>query len=433
MLVALGGADNITVDDLTHTGITQVAIDLSGTPGSGSGDNAADQVTVNGTAGNDQIQVTASGTVVSVSGLAELVTINGAEAGDALTINGGGGNDTINAATVGAGIVNLTIDGGAGNDTITGSDGNDTLIGGDGNDVITGGRGNDTALLGNGNDTFVWNPGDGSDVVEGQAGTDTLVFDGSNAGENMDISANGSRARLFRDVGNVTMDLNGIEHIQLNALGGPDTITVNDLTGTGVTQVAIDLGALPGKTGGDGQPDTVNVSGTAGDDHISVVSSGGSVVVKGLAAQVTIANGDAGDSLVVNGGARQRHHRRVGDQGRPDPISRSTAATATTPSRVALAMTSSTVVAATTWPCSVPATTPSSGIQATAATPSRARPAPTRCSSTVRMPTSRSISRPMAAGCGCSATSVPSRWISTVSRTSTSRPRGAPTPSQSTI
>ena len=42
------------------------------------------------------------------------------------------------------------------------------------------------------------------------------------------------------------MDLNGVEHIQFNALGGADTITVNDLTGTGVTQVAIDLGATPG-------------------------------------------------------------------------------------------------------------------------------------------------------------------------------------------
>ena len=92
-------------------------------------------------------------------------------------------------------------------------------------------------MLGAGNDTFIWNPGDGSDIVEGQAGTDTLVFNGANIAENIDISANGSRARLSRDVGNVAMDLNGVEHIQLNALGGADTITVNDLTGTDVTQV----------------------------------------------------------------------------------------------------------------------------------------------------------------------------------------------------
>ena len=108
------------------------------------------------------------------------------------------------------------------------------MLGGDGNDTVVGGRGDDTAFLGNGNDTFTWNPGDGSDVVEGQAGTDTLVFNGANIDENIDISANGSRVRLFRDVGNVTMDLNGVENIQLNALGGADTITVNDLTGTDV-------------------------------------------------------------------------------------------------------------------------------------------------------------------------------------------------------
>ncbi len=47
--------------------------------------------------------------------------------------------------------------------------------------------------------------------------------------------------RFTRDIGNVTMDLNDVEHIELNALGGADTITVSDLTGTDVKQVALDL------------------------------------------------------------------------------------------------------------------------------------------------------------------------------------------------
>ena len=111
-----------------------------------------------------------------------------------LVLHAGGGDDVITAGNGLAGLIHLTLDGGAGNDTITGGDGNDTLIGGDGNDVVTGGRGNDTAQLGTGDDTFVWNPGDGSDVVEGGAGTDTLQFNGSNVGEKIDISANGSRA-----------------------------------------------------------------------------------------------------------------------------------------------------------------------------------------------------------------------------------------------
>ena len=93
----------------------------------------------------------------------------------------------------------------------------------------------------------IWNPGDGSDTVEGQSGTDTLVFNGANINENMNISANGQRARLSRDVGNVTMDLDGVEHIQVNALGGADTITVNDLTGTDVTRVALDVSADPAR------------------------------------------------------------------------------------------------------------------------------------------------------------------------------------------
>jgi Ca2+-binding RTX toxin-like protein len=302
---AFGGADNINVGDLTGTGVTQVAIDLESAPGSGVGDSAADSVTVNGTAGSDNVQVTGAGGSVSVTGLAASVTLAGTEgANDRLTVDGGAGNDVINGAGLAAGNVQLIIDGGAGNDTITGSQGDDILIGGDGNDTVIGGRGNDVAQLGNGNDTFVWNPGDGSDVVEGQAGTDTLVFNGSNANENIDISANGSRVRLFRDVGNVTMDLNGIEHIQLATLGGADTINVGDLSGTDAKQVAIDLSGTPGSGQGDSAADNVNVNGTAGDDRISVGGNGSSVVVNGLPAQVTVSGVDPGtDSLVINGGA----------------------------------------------------------------------------------------------------------------------------------
>jgi Ca2+-binding RTX toxin-like protein len=231
------------------------------------------------------------------------VTIDGAEAAnDSLVINVLGGNDTIDASMLAAGTIALTLDGGDGNDTIIGSAGNDVLLGGAGNDTVIGGRGDDAALLGAGNDLFIWNPGEGSDTVDGQAGTDTLLFNGANISENINISANGSRVLFTRDVANITMDLNGIEHIKFNALGGADKITVNDLTGTDVNHVAIDLASPAGSGIGDGQPDTVIVNATVGDDHISVVSNGASVVVKGLAAQVTIDGAESGnDSLVVNG------------------------------------------------------------------------------------------------------------------------------------
>jgi Ca2+-binding RTX toxin-like protein len=293
---ALAGADKITVNDLTGSDVTQVTLDL------GANDGAADQVTVNGTSGNDQINVVATATGVAVIGLPAQVNIDHPEAGDLLTVSGGNGNDTINASSLPADVIGLAIDGGGGNDTIIGSQGADRLLGGDGSDTVVGGRGNDTALLGNGNDTFIWNPGDGSDVVEGHAGTDTLVFNGANIAEIMDISANGSQARLSRDVGNITMDLNGVENIQVSALGDPDTITVNDLTGTDLKQVSLDLSGTVGSGQGDGAADNVIVNGTAGDDTVTVATSGTGVVVNGLAAKVTLAGTeDALDSLTVNG------------------------------------------------------------------------------------------------------------------------------------
>jgi Ca2+-binding RTX toxin-like protein len=290
---ALGSADTITVNDLTGTDAKQVAIDLSSPAGSGQGDGAADTVTVNGTAGNDHISIASSGSSVVVNGLAARVSITGAEPGnDSLLVNGGAGNDTINASALNAGQINLTINSGAGDDTITGSAGNDIVIGGTGNDV---------ASLGAGDDTFIWNPGDASDTVQGQAGFDTLRFNGSNIDEKIDISANGSHARLSRDVANVAMDLNGIERIQLNTLGGADTVTVNDLTRTDVTQVGIDLGAQPGTAGGDGAADTIVINGTNGNDAITVTNNNGVVTISGLAEEVTISNFEANDRIVING------------------------------------------------------------------------------------------------------------------------------------
>jgi Ca2+-binding RTX toxin-like protein len=192
-------------------------------------------------------------------------------------------------------------------DVINGGAGNDIIDSGGGNDTVNGGTGNDVAHLGLGNDLFIWNPGDGSDIVKGDRGFDTLDFVGAGAGagadENITISASGERALFFRNVGNVTMDLDGVERIQFEAKGGVDNIVVNDLSETDVKQVAIDLAAIPGSNVGDHQPDTVTVNGTAGNNNIKVSSDGASVVVEGLSAQVTIAGADPDtDTLIVKGG-----------------------------------------------------------------------------------------------------------------------------------
>jgi Ca2+-binding RTX toxin-like protein len=299
-LSALGGTDNIVVGDLSGTGVTQVLVDLASSS-AGTPDGQTDQVTVNGTKADDQINIVGSAAAVTVLGLPAQVQISNPDSTDMLTVSAGSGNDLIDASALQANALKLTIDGGAGNDIIIGSQGDDALLGGVGSDTVTGGRGSDTAFLGDGNDVFIWNPGDGSDIVEGEAGTDTLVFNGANIDENFDISANGSRVRLSRNVGNVVMDLDGVEHIALNALGGADTISVDDLTGTDLKQIAIDLAATPGSGQGDGSKDNVIVNATAADDQINIVSSGSSIVLNGLATQVTIsgAEGDK-DTLTIN-------------------------------------------------------------------------------------------------------------------------------------
>jgi Ca2+-binding RTX toxin-like protein len=181
-----------------------------------------------------------------------------------------------------------------------GSAGDDVLIGGDGNDLIDGGRGSDVALMGAGDDTFRWDPGDGSDTVEGQSGHDTLRFNGSNADEQIGVSASGQRVRLTRDVGNVVMDLNDIEVVNLNTLGGADTVTVNDLSGTGLTQLNLNLAGVAGP-GGDGAADSVIVNGTNRADAILVAGNAGGTSVFGLATQVNITGAEATlDRLTVD-------------------------------------------------------------------------------------------------------------------------------------
>src|SRR5262249_53987962 len=150
--------------------------------------------------------------------------------------------------------------------------------GGDGNDLILGGKGTDVALMGAGDDTFVWNPGDGSDTIDGQGGHDTMRFNGNDLGENIDISADGEHVRFVRDLASVTMDLSGVEQIDFNAKGGADTITINDLSGTDVTQINLNLAGGGGKS--------VVVKGTAGDDVVVVSGDSSGISVVGLAAQV---------------------------------------------------------------------------------------------------------------------------------------------------
>ena len=191
----------------------------------------------------------------------------------------------------------LTIFGAGGDDTVLGGDGTDLVFGGSGNDTVDGNRGVDTAVLGSGIDSFIWDPGDGSDALDGGTGTDKLVFNGANVNETIDLAANGSSSILRREPGTIRMDMNRVEVLDLVALGGADTITVDDMTGTSFRQANIDLSA---QGAGDGQPDVVIVNGTEQDDKIDVRADGAVVNVAGAKAGTKITGVETIDGLQVN-------------------------------------------------------------------------------------------------------------------------------------
>lgn len=263
------------------------------------GGSETDTVVARGTSAADNLQsfspgpvLTAGGVIFLNSALAENLRIEGLDGGDTLT-------DGANVTTL---FGQVTLDGGPGADILNGSNGIEVLDGGAGDDVLDGGQGNDLAFLGADNDTFNWDPGDGSDIVEGQAGTDLLRFNGANIAEIVSISANGTRARLFRNIAAIDMDFDGVEQIDYNALGGADVCDVGDLVATDVTRVrALLAGTLGGGTG-DAQADSVVVGGSAQADVFGVGSAGGTVSVARGALTVDVLTAEpAGDRITVNG------------------------------------------------------------------------------------------------------------------------------------
>jgi len=349
-LRALGGADTTSVNNLSGTALAQVNIELASAIGGTAGDAQVDSVNivgtadadtfdvdgdngfvvthwgadvrvmgreandqmvftgvggdlvrVNGTAGPDTMTVTANGAQarVDVNGFSAGVGLSGALA---LAVRGLGGNDLMSCTGNLAAIVPITLDGGPGDDTLLGGNGADVLIGGDDNDFVDGQQGNDTILLGSGNDTFQWDPGDGNDVVEGQAGMDTIVFNGSAANEIVDLSANGSRLRFTRNIANIVLDADGIEQFDLRMLGGVDAVAVQNLAGTDLIQVFVNLSGTIGGTTGDAQPDSVTVNCTNQPDTVQITANAGGVDVSGLSASVRVTGADPTlDALTVNG------------------------------------------------------------------------------------------------------------------------------------
>jgi Ca2+-binding RTX toxin-like protein/subtilisin-like proprotein convertase family protein len=204
-------------------------------------------------------------------------------------VDSGNGDDIIDASGVTA--ANVTVLGGQGDDILTGADAlspfGDRLEGGDGDDILAGLSGDDRLFGDDGRDQLFGD--DGNDVLEGGAdednismgtgidevdagsGKDTLNFEGapgeffiSRLGTNVIINAagDGSSTGLFGAA--------NIEQVLVSEAspGGASQFTVQDLSGTPVNAIGIEL------TSGLANDDELIILGSAVDD--SIVASLGS-------------------------------------------------------------------------------------------------------------------------------------------------------------
>ena len=213
-------------------------------------------------------------------------------------VTGGDGADLLQIDPGGATPIPVAVDGGPGADTITTGPGADAVHGGSGDDLLRGARGNDLLFGDAGADRVTWAPGDGSDVVEGGTGPDTEAFDGANVFERVDLSLDGPRLRLFRDVGNVLISMRSVDRVELRLLGGGDQLTVG--TGVGAaTALDADLGAGADlATGGDGA-DRID----GGDDADTLAGGGGGDLLLGGAGDDSLDGQDGDDGLDGGAGA----------------------------------------------------------------------------------------------------------------------------------
>ena len=163
---------------------------------------AANQCTVTGTTGDDNLIGTDGDDIICARGGNDIV-------------DGRGGNDIIFGGP-GAD----TIDGGDGADQLFGGRGDDTIRGQDGNDLIRGGRGNDT-LRGNGGDDTI-RGGNGADQIDGGNGADTLY-----AGKGQDILDGGAGADTLYGRRGADSLGGGAGNDTIYGGRGPDTINGN--------------------------------------------------------------------------------------------------------------------------------------------------------------------------------------------------------------
>jgi pimeloyl-ACP methyl ester carboxylesterase len=109
--VVNGGADTITVGDLSATAVDEVNVNLEPNLGTPGGDGLPDRVIAAGTDGDDAVTVSGGANgAVAVTGLAARLGITHAESIDSLAIDTRAGHDTVDASGLAPNTIQLTTD-----------------------------------------------------------------------------------------------------------------------------------------------------------------------------------------------------------------------------------------------------------------------------------------------------------------------------------
>ena len=203
-----------------------------------------------------------------------------------------GGTDTF---TGGAGLAaifeRVQVHGGAGVDTLTGGDSADTLDGGgDAGDTLNGGAGDDILIAVGDGDTLTG--GDGNDrftVTLPNAGLDSSMDGGPGAGDVLALTGSAADNRFgvgggagnwsVSEAGFVALIALNMEALEVDALGGDDSVTV---AAGALDALTLDL---------DGGPGRDTFAGTNGAD-----------VMRGGEGDDTLRGGDGNDRLFGDGG-----------------------------------------------------------------------------------------------------------------------------------
>ena len=306
-----GGADNDTYVFALGDGNDTI------TDSSGSNDTLA----VIGGSGNDTLNVTWSGSALTIPGITShsgietiaLDLLGNGSVGDTLSYAGTGAANgvTVNLAAGTAtgfnsiaGVENVT--GGAGNDTLTGDTNANTLIGAAGIDVIDGGAGGDNIT-----------GGADADTMTGGLGADTFIIGPITdlaAGETINGTAEAGTIDTLRldDAGAYNLTTFGITNINSlvlseNATGfnvtvGDAMVSTADFDGNGIGG---DLQISSDTSMSSGNGVTINASGLTGANQIVVVGSnlGGNDTITGGAGNDTINSGSGNDTIIGGAGS----------------------------------------------------------------------------------------------------------------------------------